>query len=224
MSSFDFSYHVREYHQYQSRLGDQISMKMMETMSDNEMMMAAKKLQMVYKNILMFDRETETEILMEFALFSHLHAFGSIALRWCSQHTPADTMEACIFAGVQASFYSLFRVLKIFPSKGVLLQDTFTKKEFPLMDISISRSAQVNMGIAGRIIPIHDWGMLTGAIIPVVNQTYHALEPYLQKNIQSDMIGQDQPFFGKKEMSFQATIISTAIANGCFENMGFQEQ
>jgi len=220
MSSFDFSSHVREYHQYQSRLGDQISMQMLDTMSDNEMIMAAKKLQMVHKNTLMFDRETETEILIEFALFSHLHAFGSIALRWCSQHTPANTLDEDIFAGVQASFYSLFRVLEIFPSKGVLLQDTFTKKEFPLMDIGISRSAQVNMGIAGRIIPIHDWGMLTGAVIPVVNQTYYALKPYLQKKIQSDMVGQDHPFFGKNEMSFQATIIRTAIANGCFENMG----
>jgi len=90
------------------------------------------------------------------------------------------------------------------------------------MDIGMSMTAKVGMGFASRIIPLFDWAMCTGAVIPVVNQTYYALEPYLSQNVLPEMIGQDRPFSGKKEMSFQTTIIRSAIANGAFESIAHE--
>jgi len=172
----------------------------------------------------MCDSSEESEILAEFTLFAHLHPFGSIALRWCnSQPAPSNTLDACIFAGVRESFYSIFKVLEVFPRKGVLIQGLYTHNTFPIMDIGVSSTAIVNLGLATRIIPIGDWGMFTGAAIPLMNQTQQALLPYLQKNIHEKLIGQDRPFSSKKEMLFQATIIRAAMTNGGFEGVGYED-
>jgi len=91
------------------------------------------------------------------------------------------------------------------------------------MDIGMSSTAVVNLGLASRIIPIRDWGMFTGAVIPLANQTYRALLPYLQKNIHEKLIGQKRPFSSKKEMLFEATIIRTAMVNGGFESVAYED-
>ncbi len=224
MPPFNFSSHLKDYRQCQKRLGQQISAQMLEIMSRREMMAAAKKLHMAHKGIVMCAGEEESNALTEFALFSHLHPFGSVALRWCNKHKDSSSaLDERIMAGIRESFYSVFRVVELCPCNGLLIQDVYTKKEFPMMDIGTSRSATVNMGLASRVIPIRDWGMFTGAIIPVVNQTYHALEPYLQKNLHPGMVKQNRPFSGKKEMLFQATVIRTAMANGGFENVAYED-
>jgi len=224
MSSFNYSSHVKDYRQYRKRLADQMASQMLDSMSQKEMMVASKKLHMAHKNIVMCDSSKESDVLSEFALFSHLHAFGSIALRWCNkQPAPSNALDECIFAGVRESFYSIFKVLEVFPSKGILLQDLYTHKEFPIMDVGMSSTAVVNLGLASRIIPLGDWGMFTGAVIPLANQTYQALLPYLQKNIHEKLIGQDRPFSSKKEMLFQATIIRAAMTNGGFESVAYED-
>ncbi len=224
MSSFNYSSHVKDYHQCKKRLADQMASQMLDSMSRKEMMRAAKKLHMAHKNIVVCDSSEESNALTEFALFSHLHPFGSIALRWCNrQPAPSNALDQCIFTGVRESFYSIFKVLEVFPRKGVLIQDLYTQNTFPIMDIGMSLSAVVNLGVASRIIPISDWGVFTGAVIPLANQTYQALLPYLQKNIHEKLIGQNRPFSSKKEMLFQSTIIRAAMDNGGFKNVAYQD-
>jgi len=224
MPSFDFSAYTKDYRQCRKRLTQQIASPMLDSMSRRELMRSAKKLHMWYKDTVVCGSEEESAVLNEFALFSHLHAFGSIALRWCNkQPAPSSTLDKCIFAGVRASFYSIFKVLGVFPRKGILLQDLYTQKTFPIMDVGVSSTAVVNLGLASRIIPISDWGMFTGAVIPMANKTYQALLPYLQKNIREELIGQSRPFSSKKEMLFQTTIIRAAMTNGGFESVAYED-
>ncbi len=109
MSSFNFSTHMKDYYRCKERLGSEISEQMLDSISQKELFVAAKKLHLLHKNTVMCGSEIESDVLAEFALFSHLHRFGSAALRWCSrQKAPSSALDKRIFAGVQTSFYSVF--------------------------------------------------------------------------------------------------------------------
>jgi hypothetical protein len=84
--------------------------------------------------------------------------------------------EALVLQGLQASRFSIFRVIGRCEPAGVLLEDLMRGGTIPLLDEGLERSARPGEVFAMRVAPIEDFVITCGVVVPFTGETSETFE------------------------------------------------
>lgn len=151
-------------------LGRELTDHMMEHVPKFATMKAAKDLGMVGpKGILVFDSEEEASFLMD-RCFYDIQWDGKNLVDHFKESQDFQNLtqeEQAIVEGMTTAYYSLFEVLHVDSSQGILeLSDLLDEGTYTITDINSSHTAQVGYLLAGRIKEVEGIYMTTGALCP----------------------------------------------------------
>lgn len=149
---------------------------------------AGKKLGLMRKNVLTFETESQLPIFQDYCLYDCRVSGKNAIQRYAARHPqlPDSIEKTCLDAMLDARF-SVYAVQDILEGYGVMFQDIFTSSPpFLLMDIALGNSCVKDTLFAGRILPMPDFSIATGAMMPLqeenfFNQCHHICQAMERK-------------------------------------------
>jgi hypothetical protein len=93
--------------------------------------------------------------------------------------TAAQPDEALVLQALQASRFSIFRVIGRCEPAGVLLEDLMRGGTVPLLDEGLERSARPDGVFAMRVAPIEDFVITCGAAVPMDFEIFEGIIEFL---------------------------------------------
>lgn len=112
---------------------------------------------------LVFEREEETNVLMDFLLYEKNGKPNRLIDEFKADNNNLAEEENEILNGMLKNYDSLFEIVGIDKSQSILdLLDLQSKKEYKLKDISFSKTAKTERFIYTRLIPIENINMTSG--------------------------------------------------------------
>lgn len=182
---------IEKYKTYR-KIGMGLTHKIMDSCLDRDVLMkSARLLGIVRGGTLIFDREDETSILMDFALNEYrVNNRNTIEVYW-EKMGWQNEMERDILDALLASYTSLFKVISISESENTLvLNDVLNKRDnIKLIDIAFSKSGIPGLLLFIRLVSFKDFNMTSGVsfVFPGDLEEY-VLRRYkkLRKRVKSD--------------------------------------
>ena len=116
----------------------------------------------------LFADESELTLVYDLALYT-AQPGRTRAIDRCARKrlTAAQPEEALVLQALQASRFSIFRVIGRCEPAGVLLEDLMRGGTVPLLDEGLERSAKPDGVFAMRVAPIEDFVITCGAAVPM---------------------------------------------------------
>lgn len=175
-----------------------------------------KKLGLLKTGTLILNNDDEIAILYDYCLHHYRRAGKNTIERYLEQSPPPpDSTEAELLRAMLASRYSLFRVLEILPHRGATLQDLVRGDTLALMDITLSETGMPGIILAGRILPLADFNMSSGTLVPVSEWVFEdKLKPVIHKFFH-DPQATPAP---AQQASFAAEVLRIALREGGEDN------
>lgn len=131
---------------------------------------AAKELGILRRGILVFESEEEMNVLMDHALYHAPSGGASIVETYFRDHPPAPGSDAeALFRAKRGAKFTLSFVVKRFPGFGLEVRDLLTDQPFLVADINFSNSQCEGFTLAGRLLPLDDFWMFSGAMVPILH-------------------------------------------------------
>lgn len=177
-----------------------------------------KKLGILKGKTLVFGDEHELSVLFDYCLYNYRRNGKSVIDRHLElSPPPAISDERLLVEAMSHSYYSLFLVEDIQTDKGATLRDLLCDETLCLIDIGIGQSARPGMILAGRVLPLADFHMTSGALIPVQGQEMRRqVMLIVQKFLKNKKAG-EVLFSPSHEAAFSAQIIRTLLRAGALD-------
>lgn len=121
----------------------------------------------------LFADESELTLVYDLALYA-AQPGRTRAIDRCARKrlTAAPPDEALVLQALQASRFSIFRVIGRGEPAGVLLKDLMRGGTIHLLDEGMERSARPGEVFAMRVAPIEDFVITCGAVVPFNGETF----------------------------------------------------
>ncbi len=129
---------------------------------------AARKLGFWRRGILVFGKEDEVNVLMDYVIYDCYEDGANAVDRYITQRPPAPGSDVeAVLRAKQRAFYAIVQVEEVSEGLGVRVLDLLTDRRFLLADIGFSATAIEGVVIATRLIPFEDFVMTSGAALPL---------------------------------------------------------
>ena len=156
---------IKKYKNYRE-VGKELNQKIIDRYVGREIfLLSGKYLGLIKKDTLIFDNESETIALMDFAL-NECRISGKTAVELYREKVRVDNdIETEILDGLINSYTSLFRITDIKRSeKKLILADLLKNNDNPveLIDIGFSQTAVPGFLIFLRLVPLPDFNIIGG--------------------------------------------------------------
>ncbi len=149
-------------------VANHFNLQMSEMISEAEMCDSARKLDLLVRAMLAFDSEHEMCVLMDHAIYNQRQNGLTIIERLLAATPPPTRSDQDIWLQAAVdSFHSIFLVTQILPGFGMCVRDTSDGELLVVADVNFSKTAQLGMGIASRVVCLDEFAMLTGAALPI---------------------------------------------------------
>lgn len=178
-----------------------------------------KKLGILKNKILLLSHESEIDVLVDYCFFHFRINKINVISRFLLMTPPEkDSIEMEALDAMQKACYTLLIVKEAFENKGVLVFDIIKRKDFFLIDLSLSLSAEAGMMFAGHIIPIGQFYITSGALLPIPHSLFeNEIIPIVRKCFsKNDVLSPAQ------EALFAAQVIRSALKAGVLEDVEYQ--
>ncbi len=184
-----------------------------------------KKLGIFKAGTLILNNDDEIAILYDYCLYHYRRADKNPIERHLEQTPPApESTEALLLRAMADSRFSLFRVEEIKPHQGAAVRDLLAGDTLDLMDISLSETAEPGLILAGRILPLPDFNMSSGTLIPIPEPVYEEkIVPVINKYRPDPASGSRPNFSQAQEASFVAQIVRIALREGGEDNVFYTD-
>jgi len=210
---------INRYQQLREK-GQHLNTELINTLSKSVMIASGKKLGVVKGKAFQLGSEDELSIVFDYCLYSHRQGGNNAIERYLQNSPPPeDSDEMLLLTAMTQSFYSVFSVEEVHEGQGITVRDIVTDKSFFLMDIGLGNQAMSKLLLAGRILPLMDFNMSSGAIIPLLNkglieEIFGIIEKFLEhkKNQTGNAI-----FSPTHEAAFSAQVIRAALRDGALD-------
>jgi hypothetical protein len=213
---------VLEHYRNLRRLGRELNQTLIQRLPKKAVMECAKKLGLVRGKILVFQNENEMATLFDHCLYSYRPGGKSvIELHLEQSPPPPDSHEMALLLAMQASYYSLFSIEEVIEGKGLVVVDGLRQAKLFILDIGLGNSAAKGMLLAGRIMPIGELYMSTGALIPLQGELVDTLQSIMERLFRSREPGRKLLATPGQEAAFAAQVIRAAIKGGALEYVGY---
>ncbi len=170
---------VEKYKKYR-KVGMNLNNKIMETSLDHDIIMEAARLLGIARgeNVLMFETEDESSVLMDFILNDYRVNSQSIIAIYRDKMGWENEIEKEILEALLSAYTSLFRITSISKGEKIVLEDLINRKEgIELIDINLSKYGVPGLLLFTRIVPLKDFNMTSGVSFAFPG----TLEKYLLK-------------------------------------------
>jgi hypothetical protein len=155
---------IKDYLEYRET-GKKLVYKILDSNKREDMIFAGKFLGFWDGHAMVFDKDEESNVLMEFAIFEkNRHGKRLVDIFYDSDITLNDIEEELLQGQVEC-YSSLFEIVNIDGSRYEIKLADLLNNEYPdftLMDIGLSRTAQTGSLIYTRLIPVKDIHMTSG--------------------------------------------------------------
>ncbi len=157
---------IEEYREIRNT-GKNLSYKILDWKKDarQEIIYAAKMLGFWNGQVMVFDSDDESDVLMDFLIYEKGKNGAKLIEMFFESDVELEDLEEEILEGMIDYQSSLFEITSIDRDKHTLqLVDLFDKshKQFELMDIGFSQTAKVGLIVYTRLIPIRNTNMTSG--------------------------------------------------------------
>ena len=162
-----------------SDLRKDIQSTALKNVSGSSFLAYAKRIGLSDGNVLFAD-ESELTLVYDLALYAAQQG-RTRAIDRCARKrlTAAQPDEALVLQALQASRFSIFRVIGRCEPAGVLLEDLMRGGTMPLLDKGLEQSAKAGDVFAMRVAPIEDFVINCGAVVPMNGGTLEATIEFL---------------------------------------------
>ncbi len=184
----------------------------------------AKKLGMINRKTIVFQNETELDILTDYILYNHRPKGKNLVERYLESIDLAPfSDEMTVLQGMINSRYSVFFAERVLKGKGLELTDVLKRDTLALMDKNLGMSHVEGAIFAGRVIPLRNFYMTSGAFLPVDSDIFeHHIVPDLIA-IAGKADNQVEVSLTKGQVaSFSAKIIRLILKSDLMERTVFQ--
>jgi hypothetical protein len=155
---------IEKYKTYR-KIGMELNHKIMNACLDRDVLMkSARLLGIARGDILIFDSEDETSVLMDFALNDYRVNNKNIIEIYREKIGWQNEIEKDILDALLSSYTSLFKITSISEAENtLLLNDILNKRDnIELIDISFSKTAIPGLLLFTRLVSFKDFNMTSG--------------------------------------------------------------
>jgi hypothetical protein len=151
-----------------SDLRKDIQSAALKNVSDSSFLAQAKRIGLSDGRVVFADDDSEMALVYDLALYT-AQPGRTRAIDRCARKrlTAAQPDEALVLQALQASRFSIFRVIGRCEPAGVLLEDLMRGGTIPLLDEGLEQSAKAGDVFAMRVAPIEDFVINCGAVVPM---------------------------------------------------------
>ncbi|HEV8059193.1 MAG TPA: SEC-C metal-binding domain-containing protein [Gemmataceae bacterium] len=158
---------VARYHQLR-QAGMKVNNRLVKSLPRSLIEQGAKNLGISKKNRIELDTEDEVAVLMDYCIHDLRQQNVNAVERLLKDSPPKpESDEFVLMHALGKARYSLFAVEAIEPGVGVELRDLLRDENQFIVDIGFSRSAQIGLVMALRVMTPEGIGMTTGTGLPV---------------------------------------------------------
>ena len=131
----------------------------------------AQKLGFWKKGSLVFESNPGVDIFSDYCLYDDRPGGKNVIERYLAiseSELNDKPMEKEILEAMVKARYSIYRIVHVYPGKGIDVQDLLRRGDiFFVYDLAMSQSGRVNYLLAGRVVCPQDICMFTGAAMPL---------------------------------------------------------
>ncbi len=182
----DYNELVNQYKQFR-QITRKLHSSLPEYLSKKAFNTCGKKLGLMRRGTLVFNDEQEMAVLMDYCLYDYQEkGSNAISKHMADSKTDTDTDEYKTLRAMSESFYTLIRIEDILPGVGVRVNDLLSERQYLLIDIGFSETAEQGMVIATRLLPFEDFVMTSGAVLAVDQESLSRLFDFAFENYGSE--------------------------------------
>ncbi len=183
MSTPDYPAVVERYKRFRA-LGRQHIGPLFGQLSKRAFEECGRKLGMLRGDTLVLGEEHEGDVFMDYCIYDYYEDGMNAVARYIAQHRPdPDSDLGRLFQAAARARYTLVQVRRRVEGVGVWVFDLMDEREFFLADIGFGKTAVPGLRMAGRILPLGDFEICSGAGLPVDGSGYVKIVMLLGKRL-----------------------------------------
>jgi hypothetical protein len=184
---------------------------------------AGSSLGMLVGNTLSLQTEDESAVLMDHAIFNYRVAGRNIVERYGDAHgDELMALERKWLVGAEKSRHTLVLIGESIPGLGMTAHDVFWDEQLLIVDLNFSRCKVAGLTLATRLIPIDDYYISSGAVLPIVS--HHAfleIGEYLRRTRLS--LNNIKDLTPNRATLLESFIIRTLLDEQASERVGYAD-
>jgi hypothetical protein len=204
--------------------GRHLNQVLVERLPKEAILASAKKLGLRKGRSLVFNSEHEMPVLLDYCLYTVRTGGKTSIERYSVRNPPPETSDQMtLLRAMRESHYSVFQVKGVQRGRGATLFDILRYETFDLMDSGIGSTAVSGMFFAGRVLPVAEYYMTSGAFIPLTPDFFkRRVIPALEKHCSNAPADESFILSPTQEAAFSAQIIRAALREGQLEMVGYE--
>jgi hypothetical protein len=171
-----------------------------------------KKLGIFKAGTLILNNDDEIAVLYDYCLHHYRRGGKNTIERHLENAPPPEgSLEMALLKAMLGAYYSVFEIVEILPRQGARLKDRIGGETLDLLDISLSETGSPGVLVAGRILPLADFNMSSGTLIPLPEAVFEdKLKPVVQKFAKSAEPGRP-PLSTGQQAAYTAELIRICL-------------
>jgi hypothetical protein len=226
MALLSFFQNRRPFSEYKRlrEAGRHLNQAIIDSLPKAAMLTSAKKLGLRKGKSLIFNSEHEMHVLFDYCLYTYKKGGKTAIERFLEGNAlPEVSEQMTLLQAMRKAHYSVFQVKSIQQGTGATLFDILRAETIVLMDVGIGSTAMPGMLFAGRVLPLDEYYMTSGAFMPLSLDFFERrVIPALEKFCSNAAADDSVVFSPTQEAAFSAQIIRDGLREGQLEGMGYQ--
>lgn len=183
-----------------------------------------KKLGLAQGNMLVFNNDDEVAVLYDYCLFHYRRGGKTVIERYQEQTPPEpDSLEGLLLQAMLQSRFSVFRIERILPRQGAVLQDLVYGDTREIIDLSLAQTAMPGMLLLGRLLPLPEFHMSSGSLIPLSDEEYASrIAPIVKKFFPADA-ATPAKIAPAQEAAYAGLVLRAALRIGAMDNVFYTD-
>jgi hypothetical protein len=152
----------------------------LENIQHSTFLAHAKRIGLSDGKVLFTDNTVELTLAFDLAVYTAQAGRTRAIDRCARKRLPASKPdEALVLKGLQASRFSIFRIIGRCEPAGVLLEDLMRGGAIALLDEGLEQSAKPGEVFAMRVAPVEEFVITCGAVVPIDIEIFEGIIDFL---------------------------------------------
>jgi len=165
-----------------------IQTTVLENIPHSRFLECARRIGLSDGKLLFTNNQVELTLAFDLSLYTanpgRTRAIDRCARKRLETSGPDETL---VLKGLQASRFSIFRVIRRCEPAGVLLEDLMRGGVISLLDEGLEQSARFDDVFAMRIAPIEEFVMTCGAIVPISFEIFEEMTKFFSEGTSAEL-------------------------------------
>jgi hypothetical protein len=168
---------------------------------------------------------SECDVLVDHLIYTFRRRGKTVIEEYFAKVAPdPGSDEFVVLRGMTHARYSLYVVETVESGRAVCLTDFLREEQVRVVDVGMSTTARKGMGFAGRILPLTDYWITSGAFIPITDEfSMVEILPFLLKMFPEMGTGKIPHMTAEREAKFADHVVRAALRWDLLSHMGYAD-